>query len=568
MPDFVEKWNKQSFYKVGAAGIALDLAMFYHMPHSWAPWILGTLVALYWWRGITDLNQRYSAIPKNFPVLGHIRYLFESLRPEIRQYFIESDMEASPFTRESRSLVYQRAKGDIDTMPLGTRRDVYGDNYEWANHSLWPKVVKEEFKRVTIGGPHCKQPYSAALLNISAMSFGALSDNAILALNSAAKLGGFYHNTGEGGISTFHRRPGGDIVWNVGTGYFGCRNKDGTFSESKFVENATNPQVKMIEIKLSQGAKPGHGGLLPGAKVTEFIAEARGVAVGEDCNSPAAHSAFEGPEGLIRFVQRLRDLSGGKPVGFKLCVGHPAEVASIVQAMLKLDITPDFITIDGGEGGTGAAPPEYSNHMGTPLVEGLTLVHNLLIGAGLRHRVRIISAGKVVSGFSLVKQLALGADLCNCARGMMFALGCIQALKCNTNKCPTGVTTQDPELSKGLDVELKSHRVKQFQHKTIESAMDIIGSIGLDNPVDLTRDHIYKRIEGNRIFSYSQIYPEVAPNSLIDGTANPFLMKIWNQGGDLVKYFGLSRGGAIPPMDLEEIRLGLEQGSVKREATM
>lgn len=534
LPDFVEKWNRNVFYYVGTLGLGLDAILFYATPYSWSPWILGTLLFGYWYRGIKDIRQTKQAIPQNFPVLGHVRYIFESLRPEIRQYFIESDTEASPFTRENRSIVYQRAKGDVDTMPLGTRRDVYGDNYEWANHSIWPKVVQDKHKRVIIGGPHCKQPYSASLFNISAMSYGALSNNAILALNSAAKAGNFYHNTGEGGISRFHKEPGGDIVWNIGTGYFGCRNKDGTFSPEKFAQTASSDQVKMIELKLSQGAKPGHGGLLPGAKVTAHIAEARGVAIGEDCNSPSSHSAFHGPEDLIRFIDKLRFLSAGKPVGFKLCVGHPLEIAAIVQAMLKLDITPDFITIDGGEGGTGAAPPEYSNHLGTPLIEGLTLVHNLLIGSGLRDRVKIISAGKVLTGFGLVKQLALGADLCNCARGMMFALGCIQALKCNTNKCPTGVATQDPELQKGLHVPTKAIRVASFQRKTLESAFDIIGSIGLDNPVHLTRNHIYKRVEANRVYPYSKIYPEIEPNSLLEGTAPPWIQNIWEKGRELL----------------------------------
>jgi glutamate synthase domain-containing protein 2 len=362
------------------------------------------------------------------------------------------------------------------------------------------------------------------------MSYGALSNNAILALNTGAKLGQFYHNTGEGGLSRFHKEPGGDIVWNIGTGYFGCRNPDGSFSPERFKENALLPQVRMIEIKLSQGAKPGHGGILPGAKVTQYIAEARGVPVGQDCISPALHSAFNGPQGLIEFVQTLRELSGGKPVGFKLCVGHPEEIAAIVQAMVKLDITPDFITIDGGEGGTGAAPPEYSNHMGTPLVEGLTLVHNLLLGAGIRERIKIISAGKIISGFSLVKQLALGADLCNAARAMMFALGCIQALKCNTNKCPTGVATQDPELIKGLHVPSKAQRVFSYQKKTVESAMEIIGSIGLDHPINLERSHIYKRIDEHVVMSYAELHPEVPVGSLMNGTAPEALHKTWTKG--------------------------------------
>jgi len=508
-PDFIEKWNRRSFFVTGIGLAGTTGALFYHMPGAWSPWILASLVSYYWWIGIRDLNQTSHALAYNFPVLGHMRYFFESIRPEIRQYFIESDNDPIPYSREMRSIVYQRAKGDNDTQPLGTRIDVYEEGYEWANHSIWPRVVPEENQRVLVGGPHCRQPYSASILNVSAMSYGAISNNAILALNSAAKMGGFYHNTGEGGISRFHKEPGGDIVWNIGTGYFGCRNVDGTFCPEKFKENALLPQVKMIEIKLSQGAKPGHGGILPGPKVTAFIAEARGVPEGKDCISPAHHSEFDGPEGLIHFVQTLRDLSGGKPIGFKICIGHPDEISAIVQAMLKLDITPDFITIDGGEGGTGAAPPEYSNHIGTPLVEGLTLVHNLLLGSGLRDRLKIITSGKIVSGFTLVKQLAMGADLCNAARAMMFALGCIQSLKCNTNKCPTGVATQDPKLIAGLHVPSKTERVYNYHRKTVESAMELIGSIGLDHPIDLERHHINKRIDQHIVMNYQELYPEI-----------------------------------------------------------
>jgi len=384
------------------------------------------------------------------------------------------------------------------------------------------------------------------VFNVSAMSYGALSDNAILSLNGGAKLGNFYHNTGEGGISSFHKAPGGDIVWNIGTGYFGCRDATGHFSEEKFKENASLPQVRMIEVKLSQGAKPGHGGILPKSKVTNEIANARGVNIGEDCISPPIHSAFVGPEGLVKFIAKLRLLSGGKPIGFKLCVGHPAEVASIVQAMVKLNITPDFITVDGGEGGTGAAPQEYSNHVGTPLIEGLTLVDNLLRGAGVRDRVKIISAGKVYSGFSLVRHLAIGADICNAARAMMYALGCIQALKCNTNKCPTGVATQDRELMQGLDVDDKTTRVYQFHQKTIEAAADIIGSVGLDSPQDLRREHLWKRISPQNVLPYSKLFPYVPEGCLVrdvnsvsaDKRAKEVLLQlqdIWTEGGLLLE---------------------------------
>jgi glutamate synthase domain-containing protein 2 len=491
---------------------------------------MSAIAVAYWYVGLSDMKQSSHAIQRNFPVLGHARYFMETLRPEIRQYFIEDDDEAIPFSRESRSLVYQRAKNMTDTVPLGTRMNVYEPGYEWVNHSIWPTEVPAENLRVVIGGPDCTQPYSASLLNVSAMSYGALSDNAILALNGGAKLGNFYHNTGEGGISRYHKQPGGDIVWNIGTGYFGCRDKEGKFSEQKFIENATLPQVRMIEVKLSQGAKPGHGGILPKSKVTPIIAEARGVPIGEDCNSPPIHSAFEGPKGLIQFISKLRTLSGGKPVGFKLCVGHPAELAAIVRAMVELNSTPDFITVDGGEGGTGAAPQEYSNHVGTPLVEGLTLVHNLLTGAGLRDRVKIISAGKIFSGFTLVRHLALGSDICNAARAMMYALGCIQALKCNTNKCPTGVATQDPELMKGLVVDDKVTRVYQFQNKTLEAASEIIGSIGLNSPQQLRREHLFKRISADTVMHYGQLFPYVSSGSLLDGSAPTRLLDVWKEG--------------------------------------
>jgi glutamate synthase domain-containing protein 2 len=392
------------------------------------------------------------------------------VRPEIRQYFVEADLEGTPFNRENRSLIYSRSKKMSDTMPLGTRRDVYEVGYEWVNHSIWAEVVPKENERITFGGPDCLQPYSGSILNISGMSYGALSENAIVALSTAAKLGGFYHNTGEGGISRFHREGGGDLVWNVGTGYFGCRTEGGQFCERMFAENACTPQVKMVEIKLSQGAKPAHGGMLPKEKITPAIAEARGLVgrgLTEDCNSPARHSAFANPRELMLFVRKLRGLSGGKPVGFKLCVGRPKEFAALVRAMLETGVAPDFITVDGGEGGTGAAPPEFSNHVGMPLMEGIWVVRSILEGAGLRDRVKIIASGRVVSGFSLVKALAMGADACNAARAMMFALGCIQALKCNTNKCPTGITTQDPELMQGLHVPSKALRVANFQMGTV-----------------------------------------------------------------------------------------------------
>ena len=446
-----------------------------------------------------------------------MRYILETLRPEIHQYFVEPDQGGRPFNRDQRAQVYQRAKNIDAVMPFGTRFDVYEEGYEWVTHSLWPKHIEEESSRVNIGGASCLQPYSASIMNISAMSYGALSDNAILALNGGAKLGNFYHNTGEGGVSRFHLQPGGDIVWNVGTGYFGCRNKDGTFSSEKFVDTVTKPQIKMIEIKLSQGAKPGHGGLLPGSKVTEAIAEARGVSVGEDCNSPPQHSAFRNPHELIEFVQTLRELSGGKPVGFKLCVGNPVEFAAIIRAIIDVgvDHAPDFITIDGSEGGTGAAPPEFSNRIGMPLVEGLSIARNFLLGADLKDRIKIIASGRVLNGFDLIRTLALGADVCNSARGMMFALGCIQALQCGSNKCPTGIATQNPRLFNGLHVDDKRVRIRNYQHKTVHTALEITGALGLKSPSELRPEHVYRRIDGLKTMTFEGMYHSMEVGSLL-----------------------------------------------------
>jgi glutamate synthase domain-containing protein 2 len=519
MPDFVEHWSRTAFRNVGLGLLAASGGLCAAWPVAGVP-ALG-LTALYWYIGITDIRQEQHAIRRNFPVLGNVRYLLESVRPEIRQYLVESDADAAPFSRTDRTLVYRRAKKLDDTTAFGTRHDVYGVGYKFVAHALFPKHVPEDQRRVTIGGDLCKHPYSASLLNISAMSYGALSENAILALNTAAKRGNFYHNTGEGGISRFHLQPGGDIVWNVGTGYFGCGQggKQRTFDPALFQANATRPEVKMIELKLSQGAKPSHGGLLPKAKVTRAIAEARGLpfpAV-EDCNSPPAHSAFSTPRGLCEFLQRLRELSGGKPVGMKMCVGQPEDVSAVIHAMLQTGIFPDFITVDGGEGGTGAAPSEFVNGVGMPMKEGLALVHALLVGADIRHKVKLIAAGKVVSGLAIIETLAYGADLCNSARGMMFALGCIQALKCNTNKCPTGVTSQEPALMEGLVVPDKATRVFEFQAKTVETAFELMGAMGLTRPAQVDPRHFLQRIGPNQIRTLGEIYPhlEIKPGALL-----------------------------------------------------
>ncbi len=484
--------------------------------------------------GIHDLRQDKKAVLRNYPVIGHARYLFEMIRPEIRQYFLEGDNEAAPFSRAQRSLVYARAKGESDKRPFGTQLDVSADGYEWINHSMAPTRIDSQDFRITIGAQNngCSQPYSASLFNISAMSFGALSANAILALNQGAKAGGFAHDTGEGSISVHHRQHGGDLIWEIGSGYFGCRNDDGTFNAEKFRVNASDPQVKMIELKLSQGAKPGHGGLLPGSKVTAEIAAARGVAEGEDCVSPAAHSAFATPLEMMAFIAQLRELSGGKPIGFKLCIGHPWEWFAIVKAMLATDIVPDFIVVDGAEGGTGAAPVEFTDHVGAPLQEGLLLVHNTLKGAGLRDRVRIGCAGKVVSAFDIARMMALGADWCNSARGFMFALGCIQAQACHTGHCPTGVTSQDAHRMKALHVPSKAERVQHFHAQTLHALKEIVQAAGLHHPSEITAHHIVRRVNDNEVRLLVNLVPQLARGSLLTNdlsTAHHVFRLYWPQ---------------------------------------
>ena len=467
--------------------------------------------------GVYDLRQTKRSILRNYPIIGHLRFMLEFVRPEIRQYFIESDNEATPFSRSQRSLVYQRAKGEPDKRPFGTQLDVHAEGYEWVNHSVAPtKIVSHDF-RITIG-EDTAQPYSASVFNISAMSFGALSANAILALNKGAKRGNFAHDTGEGSISAHHRVHGGDLIWEVASGYFGCRNEDGTFNADKFAANARDPQVKMIELKLSQGAKPGHGGMLPGPKVTPEIAEARGVPVGVDCISPASHSAFSTPIEMMRFIARLRELSGGKPTGMKLCIGHPWEWFAMVKAMLETGITPDFIVVDGAEGGTGAAPLEFTDHVGAPVQEGLLLVHNTLRGAGLRERIKIGVAGKVVSAFDVARLMALGADWCNSARGFMFALGCIQAQHCHTGHCPTGVTTQDPLRQQSLVVPDKADRVYNFHQQTLFALKEMVQAVGVHHPNEITAHHIVRRSGGNKVRSLAQLILTQLPNgALLDG---------------------------------------------------
>jgi glutamate synthase domain-containing protein 2 len=475
------------------------------------------LVGLGW----RDTHQRRHSVLRNYPVIGHIRFLLEFIRPEIRQYFIEGDAEAAPFSRQQRSLVYQRAKGEADKRPFGTQMDVHATGYEWINHSLAPTQIASHDFRTTIGagGTSYTQPYAASIFNISAMSFGALSANAILALNGGAKRGGFAHDTGEGSISQHHRVHGGDLIWEIGSGYFGCRGDDGRFSEERFVANAALDQVKMIELKLSQGAKPGHGGVLPGPKVTPEIAAARGVPVGVDCVSPASHSAFSTPLEMLHFIERLRVLSGGKPVGFKLCIGHPWEWFAIAKAMLETGLVPDFIVVDGAEGGTGAAPLEFTDHVGAPLQEGLLLVHNTLVGLSLRGRIKLGAAGKVVSAFDIARLMALGADWCNAARGFMFALGCIQAQACHTGACPTGVTTQDPQRQQALVVPTKMERVWRFHQNTLHALQELVQAAGLNHPGEIGANHIVRRLPGGEVKLLANQLGFTRPGELLEAIA-------------------------------------------------
>ncbi len=469
------------------------------------------------WLGLVDFLQKKQAVRRNFPLIGRFRYILEAIRPEINQYFIESNTDGSPLNREQRSLVYQRAKKQLDTLPFGTKRDVYEVGYEWINHSLQNATVNENELRISVGGNNCSQPYNASILNISAMSYGSISKNAVIALNGAAKDGNFSHNTGEGGISPYHLQTNGDLIWQIGTGYFGCRDKSGAFCEQSYAENASLPSVKMIELKLSQGAKPGHGGILPGKKVSKEIAEIRNVPIGENVFSPPVHETFTTPIEMMHFIAKLRELSEGKPVGFKLCVGKRHEFLAICKAMHATGITPDFISIDGGEGGTGAAPLEFSNHIGVPSIESLIFVNNALRGFDLRKKIKIFASGKVTSGFGMIKRLALGADAVYSARAMMLALGCIQALRCNSNHCPTGVTTQDPELVAGLVPSDKRKRVLHFHHETVKSVAEMLGAMGLNKASELRPWHIKRRVAINTTKHYGELYPQLATGCLLDG---------------------------------------------------
>ena len=494
------------------AGIVL--LSLYHSPLIWllVPFVL--LVGI----GIYDMQQTQHTLRRNFPLVGRMRWVLEALRPPIRQYFIESDIDGVPISRMLRGLVYRRSKKEVDTLPFGTKMDTYEPGYEWIGHSLNALDVKALDKdiRVTIGSSQCKEPYSASIFNISAMSYGALSQNAILALGYGAKIGHFAHNTGEGGLSHYHLETGADLIWQIGTGYFSCRDEDGKFSPEKYAENAQKPQVKMIELKLSQGAKPGHGGILPADKNSEEIAKIRGVEAHTRVDSPPTHSAFNTPLGLLEFIQQLRTLSGGKPVGFKLSIGKKSEFISLCKAIVQSKIYPDFITVDGGEGGTGAAPLEHTNSVGMPLREALAFLSDTLIGFGIKKEIKIIASGKVITGMDMIKLLALGADLCASARAYMLSLGCIQALQCHKNNCPTGIATQDAFLSHGLVVSDKKQRVANYHSETLHSFKELLASAGLDSPDKLSREDIYQRVNRTEYHRYDAFFPPLNEGELLN----------------------------------------------------
>jgi glutamate synthase domain-containing protein 2 len=498
-------------------GIWIIFAIFFVSSLFAHLWLLAVITGAFVILGFVDRFQQRHAILRNYPIIGHMRFILESFRTEIRQYFVESDTDEVPFSRDQRTLVYERAKRQDDTRAFGTISNLYDGGSEWMTQSIGSTTLKEFDFRIVIGGKDCLQPYSASVFNISAMSFGALSANAIRALNRGAEMGNFYHDTGEGSISPYHQESKGDIVWEIASGYFGCRTDDGHFNPNEFHKKAINPQVKMIEIKISQGAKPGLGGLLPAGKVTPEIARTREIPVAQDCVSPPSHTAFRTPRELISFIQQLRELSGGKPVGFKLCIGHPWEFMAIVKAMLITDCYPDFIVVDGAEGGTGAANTEFMDHVGMPLRDGFLMVHNTLVGAGIRDKIRVGVSGKIISGFDVARMLALGADWCNSARGFMFALGCVQSRICNTDRCPTGVATQDPYRQRALVVPDKAERVKNFHENTMKALAEIMGAVGVDHPDNLEPFHVVRRGPDGQVRLLSKHYYFVRSGSLLVG---------------------------------------------------
>ncbi|MGE3611502.1 MAG: FMN-binding glutamate synthase family protein [Bacteriovoracaceae bacterium] len=505
---------RRLFWIISISVLSIQLVLSFYHPTIYLTFVVTIPLFLL---GIVDMLQTKHTIRRNFPVIGHMRYLLEMIRPEINQYFIESNTDGTPFSREERSVVYQRAKKVTDTLPFGTQRNVYEEGYEYVPHSISPKHVNANDLRITIGGKDCIKKYSASIFNVSAMSYGSLSPNAIRALNGGAKDGKFAHNTGEGGISPYHLENGGDLIWQIGTGYFGCRDEAGNFSDELFKEKSNHENVKMIEIKLSQGAKPGHGGILPKEKLTLEIAKIRNVQLGQDVISPPWHSAFNSPIGLCHFIKKLRDLSGGKPIGVKLCIGRESEFFSFCKAMVETKIYPDYISVDGGEGGTGAAPLEFSNSVGMPGQDAIVFVVDTLRGFNLKNDIRVFASGKLTSAFGIIRHLCLGVDACYAARPFLLSLGCIQALRCNTNDCPTGVATQNPDLVQGLVVTDKRTRVKNFHEQTLKGVAEMLGAMGVDDHRRLTRDHLRRRVGQFDVKHLTEIIPEVSEGAYLQG---------------------------------------------------
>lgn len=504
---------------------ALGILLSSHM--IWPTVVFGFFAVL----GCRDYFKSTHPVRANYPLMGRLRYLLESIRPELRQYFWESDTDETPYSRNQRAMVYQRAKNNQAKRSFGTEKAVYEEDFNWLNHSVNPIKITDHDFRTEVGVEGQDLTYSMSLLNISGMSFGALSPPAVEALSQGAQLGGFAQNTGEGSLSRYHAAGGGDLIWQISTGYFGCRTPDGCFDAELFKQNANLTQVKMIEIKLSQGAKPGHGGVLPAPKVTEEIARTRGIPMGQTCESPASHAEFSTPTELLEFSQRLKSLSGGKPVGVKLCIGHPWEFVALVKAMVETGQTLDFITVDGSEGGTGAAPTEFSDHIGSPLRDAIVFVDNALRGAGLRERVKIGASAKIVSAYDITRVCALGADWCNMARPFMFALGCIQAKDCGSGHCPTGITTMDPQRYRAIDIPSRAERVRNFHKHTLEAVAELLGAAGIPHPKDLNRRHIVRRLSASQIKLADQIYPRVSDGALLTGEGvveDPRLRTYWS----------------------------------------
>ena len=524
MGEFI--WGRYALW----AYMGLAMVIFAGLSLTIHPYFLSVslLFAALFGLGFHDFWQKKRGLLANYPLLGRARYLLESIRPELRQYFWEADTDELPYSRNQRAMVYQRSKGIMAARPLGTVLDTYAEDYSWLNHSVKPTHIENKDFRVTVGKG--KLAYDCSILNISGTSFGAMSPPAIQSLNTGAKIGGFAHNTGEGSFSKYHSMGGGDIIWQISTGYFGCRTKSGEFDANEFKKIAKNPQIKMIEIKLSQGAKPGHGGMLMAPKVTPEIAETRGIEPYKDCISPSSHSEFSTPRELVEFIARLRKLSGGKPVGFKLCIGHPWEFAAIVKAMVETGILADFVTVDGSEGGTGAAPVEFTDHLGCPLRDAIIYADNTLKGAGIRQNVKLAASGKIVSAYDVVRHIALGADWCNMARPFMFALGCIQARDCASGECPTGLATMNPKRYRVVDVEHRAKRVANFQANTVLAVGEMLEASGLSSPSELTRRHIVRRLSESKILLADQIYPKVEDGALIRGEKvdDPRLAVYWD----------------------------------------